>query len=416
MTMEQLADIMIAVGKMTIATKRQAVAQDLARMVGAADLVIFIADPSIDAMIPAPGFPQTLPKALQWHDLIEGAVGGTSAVATLAYPTHEHSTSALAQAISQQGVVVFLGGEPISCNVAILCSCLVTSVALFVSEQRVNNSLAITQLARNSAAQLREQAAAVEEARRAAHNSLIELQKAEVAREQQARELERSNRDLQQFAVLVSHDLQEPLRMVSTHLSIIQARYLDQIPVAARSSLQRAFSGAQRMARLIRSLLGYAQVGVTKRELIPVAMDAVVQEALANLQTRVTETNARIEVSSMPTVRGDSILLIQLVQNLVGNALKYIRTGSIPHIRINADGQVDGPWIISVTDNGIGIEEKDRKRIFEAFQRVHSNSEYEGTGIGLATCRRIVEMHNGSLGVTSTVGVGSTFTFTLAPA
>lgn len=415
MIMDLLPHMVMMIGRLPKVSERQTVAQELARMVGAEDLVIFVADPSIETLIPAPGFPPTLPDALQWHTLVEQATAGREARGIVASATGARATSALALAISPQGVMVLLGGEPRAQPCELLRTSLVTSVALFVAEQRVSNENAIMQLARNSAAQLREQAAAVEEARRAAHHSLVELKKVEAAREQQARELERSNRDLQQFAAIVSHDLQEPLRMVSSHLSLIEARYLELMPDAARTYMSRAQSGALRMARLIRSLLIYAQVGATKREPVSVSMEAVVHEALANLQTRVAETSARVEVSPLPMVRGDSILLIQLVQNLVSNALKFIRADTV-HIRIVAEKASDGAWKIIVADNGIGIEEKHRQKIFEAFQRLHSNAEYEGTGIGLATCRRIVEMHDGTIEVTSTVGVGSSFSFILPAA
>ncbi len=224
-------------------------------------------------------------------------------------------------------------------------------------------------------------------------------------------ELARSNRELEQFAYIASHDLQEPLRMVRGYLDLLARRYGEQLDGDAQVFLGHASAGAERMKRLIDDLLQYSRVSTRGREPQPTAVDQAVDEALQNLEAAVAESGAQITRDRLPTVMADHTQLVQLYQNLISNAIKF-RGPQPPRIHLGAerDGQM---WRLSVADNGIGIAPEQSERIFAIFQRLHGPDEYPGTGIGLAICRRIVERHGGRIWVESTEGHGATFLFTL---
>ncbi|ELY54029.1 sensor histidine kinase [Natronolimnohabitans innermongolicus] len=222
--------------------------------------------------------------------------------------------------------------------------------------------------------------------------------------------LEESNRSLEQFAYAASHDLQEPLRMVSSYLQLIDQRYGDELDDDADEFLAFAIDGAERMRRMIDGLLAYSRVDEEGAPLEPTDLNAVVEDVLDDLQVQIDEQEAVVSVDSLPRVTGDSDQLRQLFQNLVSNAIEYSRDR--PHVDIEAER--DGTeWQISIHDDGIGIEDGDQERIFDVFQRLHSHDEHSGTGIGLALCKRIVDRHGGQIWVESEPGDGSTFVFTL---
>ena len=223
-------------------------------------------------------------------------------------------------------------------------------------------------------------------------------------------EVEASNERLEQFASIASHDLREPLRMVSSYLSLLEDRYGDDLDDDGREFLAFAVDGAERMRSMIESLLAYSRVDAAEPPTEPVALEAALEDALADLRVQIDERDAEIVADPLPSVRGDEDQFRQLFQNLVSNALAY--ADGPPRIRVAADRR-DGDWQISVRDNGIGIEPAAQERIFEIFQRLHAADEREGSGIGLALCRRIVERHGGEIWVDSEPGAGSTFSFTL---
>ena len=224
-------------------------------------------------------------------------------------------------------------------------------------------------------------------------------------------DLEESNERLEQFAYIASHDLQEPLRMVSNYLRLLEDRYRDELDDDAEEFIDFAVDGADRMREMIDDLLAYSRIERHGDPLEPVDTDAVVDRVLDSLQLRIEEVDAEVAVGSLPTVRGDEGLLEQLFQNLVSNALKY-RDDGPPHIEIDATRHGEG-WLFRVADDGIGIEPQYTDRIFEVFKRLHTRQEYPGTGIGLTLCKRIVDRHGGEIWVDSTPGEGSTFYFTL---
>ena len=225
------------------------------------------------------------------------------------------------------------------------------------------------------------------------------------------RELQRSNRDLEQFAYVASHDLQEPLRMVTSYLQLLEKRCSALLDEDAKTFLNTALDGAKRMRDLIQDLLAYSRVGSRGRPFAPVSMSRVLEDTTVNLKTAIESSGAAITSDLLPEVLGDAVQMGQLLQNLIGNAIKF-SGGKAPKIHVGAI-RSGATWRFAVADNGIGIDPKFFERIFVIFQRLHTRSEYEGTGIGLAVCKRIVERHNGRIWPDSAPGKGTTFFFTL---
>ncbi|OLZ41721.1 PAS domain-containing sensor histidine kinase [Natrinema saccharevitans] len=226
--------------------------------------------------------------------------------------------------------------------------------------------------------------------------------------------LEESNKRLEQFAYAASHDLQEPLRMVSSYLQLIEGRYADALDSDGREFLEYAVDGAERMRDMIDGLLAYSRVETQGDPLEPVALETVFDDVLEDLQLRLEETDATVEVGELPRVEGDASQLRQVFQNLLGNALEYSGDDP-PRIEISAERRGE-QQVISVRDEGIGIDPDAQDRIFEVFERLHSREAHSGTGIGLALCQRIAERHGGEIRVDSEPGEGSTFSVVLPAA
>ncbi|MCU0545667.1 MAG: PAS domain S-box protein [Oscillatoriaceae cyanobacterium Prado104] len=224
-------------------------------------------------------------------------------------------------------------------------------------------------------------------------------------------DLQRSNEQLEQFAYVASHDLQEPLRAVTSYTQLLGQRYQHNLDDRADKYINYIVSGAARMQQLINDLLAYSRLGTRGKEFERTDCNDVLQQSLGNLQIAIAETQAVIVCERMPTVMADASQLVQLFQNLIGNAIKFCRQ-DIPTIHISV-AQQDSAWLFSVRDNGIGIDPEYAERIFIIFQRLHSRREYDGTGIGLAICKRIVERHGGRIWVDSREGEGATFYFTI---
>jgi len=226
-------------------------------------------------------------------------------------------------------------------------------------------------------------------------------------------ELTRSNTDLERFAYVSSHDLQEPLRMVASYVGLLEHRYKDKLDPDAREYIGYAVEGAQRMSSLIRDLLEYSRVNARGKPFSPVDMSRILTQALEVLRLRIAETGAEITHDELPSVIGDESQLQQVFQNLLENALKFSRDGEPPRIHVSADHQGD-QYLFAVRDNGIGIDPQYHDRIFAIFQRLHARRDkYPGTGVGLAIVKRIVERHGGCVCVESSVGKGSSFIFTI---
>src|SRR5690606_20808248 len=230
------------------------------------------------------------------------------------------------------------------------------------------------------------------------------------------RELESRNKELEQFAYVASHDLQEPLRKVSSFVQLFAKRYADQVDETGQSYLNFAVDGAHRMQRLIDDLLHYSRVSRGQGDLRPVDLERTYALLLQDLSQAIAEAGATLECGALPVVLGEPVQMRALLQNLIGNALKYHKPGRTPLIRIRAEGHENGVATVHVEDNGIGIEPRFFERIFVIFQRLHNRLEYPGSGIGLAICKRIVENHGGRLWLESVPGEGSTFHFTIMTA
>jgi PAS domain S-box-containing protein len=252
----------------------------------------------------------------------------------------------------------------------------------------------------------------LKEANKSLHAEIAERKRAEDKLKDAVRNLEHSNRELEQFAYIASHDLQEPLRTVSSYVELLGLRYKGNLDEKADRYIAFAIEGANRMSDLINDLLAYSRVGTTAKNFGPVNTSAAVNRATAVLRRSMKESGTVITTAELPEVFGDESQIVQLFQNLIANAVKFRKQNVPPRIHIGAARQ-NNEWTFSVQDNGIGIEPRFRERIFTIFQRLHTREEYPGTGVGLAICKRIVERHGGRIWVESDAGKGSSFYFTI---
>lgn len=244
-----------------------------------------------------------------------------------------------------------------------------------------------------------------------AHRSKQKLQMLNTSLSKFAADLRRSNQELEQFAYIASHDLQEPLRMITGYTSLLAKRYKGKLDSEADEFIDYAMDGAKRMQALINALLTYSRVGTKGKEFTPTDCEAVLQSAFGNLEVVIKDSSALVTHDPLPIVVGDGSQLQQLLQNLIDNGIKF-RNEKAPviHVSCRREGK---EWLFSVKDNGIGIDPQYAERIFVLFQRLHTRAEYPGTGIGLAVCKRIVGRHGGRIWVESEPGTGATFNFTL---
>jgi PAS domain S-box-containing protein len=241
-----------------------------------------------------------------------------------------------------------------------------------------------------------------------------------------AAKLERSNRELQDFAQVASHDLQEPLRKILAFGDRLKKRAGESLDEQSQDYLQRMFNAANRMQTLITDLMTFSRIETKAQPFVPIDLGVIACEVSADLETRIEQTGGRVEIEALPTIDADPMQMRQLLQNLISNSLKYHREGVPPIVRVSSQKSdepnqesIDGSVLatpfcqIEVMDNGIGFDEKYLDRIFTVFQRLHVKDEYEGTGVGLAICRKIVERHGGTITARSSPGEGSTFVVTI---
>lgn len=250
--------------------------------------------------------------------------------------------------------------------------------------------------------------------KRATLGSLVDVTERKQVEErlkQTTLEIQRSNTELEQFAYVISHDLQEPLRMVSSYTQLLANRYSNKLDADADEFIAYAVDGAKRMQTLLHDLLEYSRIGTRGKPFSLVNCQHIVEQAMANLKIAIEESGASVNYDVLPTVMGDEGQLVRLFQNLIGNAIKF-RREEPPHVHISAQRR-DSVVTFSVKDNGIGINPQHSQNIFEIFRRLHTREEYPGTGMGLAICKKIVERHGGQISVQSQPGQGSTFHFSV---
>jgi signal transduction histidine kinase len=285
-------------------------------------------------------------------------------------------------------------------------------------QDEINNRLAVEEILQEKNKILQQEISSRRAVEKALQEQNLLLQK-EIGNRQRIesallksnQELARSNAELEQFAYVASHDLQAPLATIASYAQLLEKRYKGKLDSQANKFIGNIVQGCTRMQALIDDLLEYSRVGRSQKPFKPSNCNQVVEQALANLQAVIRDTQAVVSYSELPVVTGDISQLVQLFQNLVGNAIKY-RKDVPPAVCISACKQQDS-WLFSVSDNGIGIAAQHQERIFQIFQRLHTQKEYSGTGIGLAICQKIVERHGGRIWVESESGQGSTFHFTI---
>jgi len=235
--------------------------------------------------------------------------------------------------------------------------------------------------------------------------------RAEIQINQTMMKLEKSNKELEQFAYITSHDLREPLRMITSFLQLLKRRYHDKLDVDANEFIGFAVEGAKRLDNMTNDLLLYSRLNSKKRNIVSTNLENSLEIALINLKVQIEETGAKITHDQLPIVEADEKLNVQLFQNLIGNSIKY-RSSEPPEIHISAKREKN-QYLFSVSDNGIGIDPKHLEKIYTIFQRLHTHEEYEGTGIGLAITKKIVEDQGGRIWAESEPGNGATFYFTI---
>ena len=243
---------------------------------------------------------------------------------------------------------------------------------------------------------------------------MVNLTPEKIAEEKEKRhveELERSNKELEQFAYIASHDLQEPLRMVGSYVQLLEQRYKGKLDQDADEFIMYAVDGVSRMKQLIIDLLNYSKIN----RQVPVAeldLNILLNEVLDNLKNSIFDSKANITISELPVIFADKTQMVQVFQNLLANAMKFQPNGNIPDIKIEVEKK-DDEWLFAISDNGIGIDKRYHEKIFVIFRQLHSKSMYNGTGIGLAVVKKIVERHGGMIWLNSELGKGTTFYFTI---
>jgi len=233
--------------------------------------------------------------------------------------------------------------------------------------------------------------------------------------EELVKDLKRSNTELEDFAYVASHDMKEPLRMVSSYVSLLKKRYHGKLDSDADEFIDFATSGAAQMQKLIEDLLAFSRVGTKGGEFVESDTRQIIDRIIANLKFKIADKKAVINAAALPVIRADTMQLEQVFINLISNSLKFAAEGVPLRIEIGAEMK-DKTWLFSISDNGIGIDTQYFEKIFVIFQKLHPKEQYEGTGVGLAICRKIVERHGGRIWVESELGRGSTFFFTIPAA
>lgn len=402
--MSSREEILELLARLTRPAERADAISLLTRVLGCEETLILIRDPNAGELIPAPGFPQTLPNARAWRDALErGPVPGTWR-AEVCSPIHRRAMEAMIVRPDEDCALALLGGAPDRAVLPQIDGVLRIAAAALRNEHIAAVKEAELRAALKATADVAQLALALDQARgelRSTVDALVE----------RTTELTQFNSDLQRLSYVISHDLQEPLRMISTFGQLLRRKYDGELDADAHEYLAYMIDGAKRMKALIEDVLAYSRVGDPEnRPFGRVGMADALKTALVNLQLPIGETSAVITSSDLPVVRGDEIQMVRLFQNLIGNAIKY-RSDEPPRIHVSA-ARTDGEWVFCVEDNGIGVESPYVEHVFGMFKRLHG-SDIPGTGMGLAICRRIVERHGGRIWIEPPRERGTKVCFTM---
>lgn len=402
---------------------RRVAADALAHEFGAHALLVFLWDEQANAFTPAPGFKSTIAGGEAWRKFFLRCESNATVHDDL--PLERHGTPVPVTALCERNSIFAFVGRPPESALAALRTIIPLLGQLFDHERNELESAAQARLAHESAAKAQQLSDALGAARSALELALREssaisrahAEQAAILRESEAqlralmKKLEASNQELEQFAYVAAHDLQEPLRTISSFCGLLAKRNAAHLDESGKSYLDFILTSSARALQLIQDLLAFSRIGNCELESHPVELRAALDAACAALNASISQTGASVESGALPHVHGDLSQLTQLFQNLIGNAIKF-RQEAPPLISIHAI-ELPNAWKITVTDNGIGIRPEYYQRVFTIFQRLHTQDRYSGTGIGLAICKKIVERHGGEIGVESKPYEGSTFFFTL---
>ncbi len=402
------------------AEARQHTARELACYLNADDLLILIHNKPHSIYLPAYGFPQTLPGGRSWRAFISEVLAHTSAISEIGYPATTNKRRAQGWAAADGSILTLFDGHPKLEGVRQVVRTLPLIAPTFEKERATIITSAQAKLSAQAAQHARQLAESLDAVRRQLQSTVIlrerditERVRIEAELERSNAELRRVNDDLNQFTFAATHDVQEPLRMITIYVQLLQDELRADVPEAAHAYMDRVVSASQRISRLIDGLLQFTRMGQAQSvQSGAVDVQAALKEALADLQLTLAESQAELISEELPPVIADQLHIRQLFQNLIGNAIKYRRPNVTPKVRISAQRE-DAYWLFSVRDNGIGIAPEHFEHVFVPFKRLHG-PEISGAGIGLATCKRIVERYGGRIWVDSVEDGGSVFYFLLA--
>ncbi|HUS08175.1 MAG TPA: ATP-binding protein [Bryobacteraceae bacterium] len=397
---EPIVPILTGVAYQT--TRKEAIAE-LTSFLNCSEVIIFIRDEELGILLPAPGFPQTLPKGREWQAFLQACGQQGEYSCELVSPDTAERAVVQGHQAPDGSVLALLGGSPDYLRVERVLLMLPLLVPSLKSEQAALACMADANTARRDANEARALARSLDEVRLQLQNSIDLLMR-------QKTELARTNSDLQQFAYITSHDLQEPLRVITSFSQLIAKKYKGKLDVEADQFIDYISSACMRMKELIDSVLHYSSLVNAESAPVPLDFSNALQWALLNLETPIRASLAEVTSDPLPTLAADRVQIIQLFQNLIGNSLKY-RSEAPPRIHLSAVRQ-GAEWLFSVQDNGMGFEPRYANQIFGVFKRLHT-ANIAGVGIGLAICKRVVEKHDGRIWVDSQPGKGSTFYFTM---
>ena len=398
---------------------RRPAACELARHLAADDLLVLTFEKKHSTYLPPCGFPQTLYQSRRWRVFTHETAANSAATSRLCYPTADQERTARGWAASDASVLVLFDGTPNQAQVRDLLCLLPLITPTFEKERILITSAAKASLSALSAQQSRELAESLDAVRRQLQATVILREQDIAERERVEKELERSNRDLQrvnddlnQFTFAATHDVREPLRMMTIFVQLLQKELQGKLSEPALGYIQNVIKGGQRISRLIDGLLQFTRLGgMAEIKPVPVDAEMALREAVGDLQMAVAENNAKLTTNELPMVMAEPLHLRQVFQNLIGNSIKYRQPDVDPEIKISATK--DGDFCqFCLQDNGIGIAAEHHDQVFLPFKRLHG-SDIAGAGIGLATCKRVIERYGGRIWIESEENHGAAFYFTL---